>query len=139
MTYINIEIFYRNHTDRWMFLVGGLCALLIGKLNSKNKYSVLLQSILGTLITLMIEFISGYILNIQLGLNIWDYSDLPLNILGQISLLYGIFWLLLCPTCIWLDDQIRFILYQESEKYSWGEIYKEFFMDIVNLFKKIRR
>lgn len=54
------------------------------------------QCLIGTLITLVIEFVSGYILNIKLGLDIWDYSSIPFNLMGQICLPYGILWFFLC-------------------------------------------
>ena len=50
------------------------------------------------------EFIAGTILNIVLGLNVWDYSNLPLNILGQICLPFSIIWYFLSIIGICLDD-----------------------------------
>ena len=44
---------------------------------------VLQQLIAATGIT-VIEFIFGLILNVWLGLNMWDYSNMPGNVLGQI-------------------------------------------------------
>ena len=29
-----------------------------------------------------LEFLTGYVVNIRLGLNVWDYSDMPLNLAG---------------------------------------------------------
>ena len=38
-----------------------------------------------------VEYVSGRIFS-AFGLRIWDYSDLPLNLHGQITLLYAPFW-----------------------------------------------
>lgn len=50
------------------------------------------------------ELIAGLILNVWLGLGIWDYSGLPLNFMGQICLpFFGIWCLLSIPAIIMLD------------------------------------
>ena len=91
-----------------MFFVGGLCGLLIGLINEITpKMPVLLQMLLGSVIVTFIEFVTGYILNIKLGLHIWDYSNLRFNILGQVSLLFSILWFFLSFVVIKIDDILR--------------------------------
>ena len=108
ISYITLEIFYRGHSDISMFFVGGLCGLLIGLINEITpKMPVLLQMLLGSVIVTFIEFVTGYILNIKLGLHIWDYSNLRFNILGQVSLLFSMLWFFLSYIVIKLDDYIR--------------------------------
>ena len=108
VSYVFLEVFYRGHSDISMFFVGGLCGLLIGLINEITpKMPILLQMLLGSVIVTFIEFVTGYILNIKLGLHIWDYSNLRFNILGQVSLLFSILWFLLSYIVIWLDDEIR--------------------------------
>lgn len=108
VSYVFLEVFYRGHSDISMFFVGGLCGLLIGLINEITpKMPVLLQMLLGSVIVTFIEFVTGYILNIKLGLHIWDYSNLRFNILGQVSLLFSTLWFLLSYVVIWLDDKIR--------------------------------
>ncbi len=41
------------------------------------------------------EFAAGCILNLGLGLAVWDYSDMPFQLLGQICLPYSILWAVL--------------------------------------------
>ena len=43
------------------------------------------QSVIGAVIVLAVEFISGCVLNLWLGLGVWDYSNQPGNVLGQIK------------------------------------------------------
>ena len=46
------------------------------------------------------EFITGAVVNVLLGWGVWDYSDRPLNLYGQVCLLYSLYWLLLSiPGC----------------------------------------
>jgi len=40
-----------------------------------------------------VEFALGILLNRVLGLRIWDYSEVPLNLLGQVCLPYSLLWL----------------------------------------------
>ena len=61
------------------------------------------------------EFIFGVILNIWLGLNIWDYSNLPFNILGQICIPFSTIWYFLSIIGICLDDFFRWKLFNEEK------------------------
>jgi len=76
---------------------------------------------------LCVEFAAGYLFNIVLGLAIWDYSNLPMNIMGQVCVLYGVFWLLLAPFAIWVEDYMRFAFFREGEYYSLSRIYRKLF------------
>lgn len=110
--YTNIELVCRGYTHPSMLVVGGLCGMLIGLINNiapnKKLYK---QCFLSMIIVTCLEFISGYILNIKMGLDIWNYSDLPFNFMGQISLLFSVFWFLLSIIAIWLDDYLRYKFY----------------------------
>ena len=54
-----------------------------------------------------IEFISGIIINLWLSLNVWDYSNIPFNLFGQVCLKYTVIWFFLSLAAILLDDFIR--------------------------------
>ena len=113
ITYCGIEILYRGRTHISMLFVGGLCAVLIGMINEITpKMNIILQMFIGAVIVTIIEFISGYIINIILGLNVWDYSNLMFNYKGQISLLFTIIWFFLSVPVIYLDDKLRKILFK---------------------------
>lgn len=114
VVYYFIEILWRGWSSWEMVVVGGICAATIGLIDEKphlKRMSLWKQNLLATVIVLGIELIAGIYLNIHLQKAIWDYSDLPLNILGQISLLYGVFWYLLCPFGFWLDNWLRYKLF----------------------------
>lgn len=122
IVYMAIELLYRGFTHWTMGVVGGLCFIIIGGINNYFKWStpVWLQCTIGGFVVTTIEFISGVLLNIVLKLNIWDYSAMPFNILGQICLPFYFIWILLSLVAILLDDYLRWKLFKEPiEKYKW--------------------
>ena len=126
--YAGIEIGMRGFTHWSMFIVGGLCFVIIGLLNEWYTWDIplLLQMFYGAFVITALELISGYILNIKLGWNIWDYSDRPFNFYGQICLLNSCLWFLLSGIGILLDDVIRNIWFDgEEPRYKiFGKIFK---------------
>lgn len=50
----------------------------------------------GALIVTAYEFCVGMIVNVRLGWQVWDYSTLPGNIMGQICPVFTTAWFLLC-------------------------------------------
>lgn len=115
--YYCIELIVRGYSFSAMFIVGGICFLLIGALNEYLPYnwSITTQALIGGVCITAIEFISGCVFNLWLGLNIWDYSDIPYNIMGQISLLHSCYWVGLSLVAILLDDFMRWILFNEEK------------------------
>lgn len=117
MCYATVELLWRGVTYLPMIWVGGLCGLCVGLLNQHTFFCdrrVWQQCLIGTLITLAVEYVSGYILNIRLGLHIWDYSRVPCNLNGQICLPYAVLWFLLMPFAIYMDDWLRWKLFNEK-------------------------
>jgi len=51
-----------------------------------------------------LELAAGLILNVWLGLGVWDYSRLPGNILGQICPQYTLAWAALMVVAIKLEN-----------------------------------
>lgn len=117
LLYMGIELLYRGHTHWTMGVLGGLCFVLIGLINEYISWDVplWLQGIIGASIITVLEFISGVILNIWLGLGIWDYSQVPFNLLGQICLTFTIAWFFLAILAIILDDYLRYWLFGEEK------------------------
>ena len=116
LIYLLIEILFRGHTHWTMFIVGGLCFTLIGLLNEcpNLRLSLICQGILGSVIITTIEFISGIIINIILKWNVWDYSNQPLNLLGQICLPFILAWIFLAIIAVFVDDILRYIIFKEE-------------------------
>ena len=48
-------------------------------------------------------------------MDVWDYSNMPFNILGQICLPFTILWFFISILAIVLDDWIRYIMFDEEK------------------------
>ncbi|MBQ7370738.1 MAG: hypothetical protein IJW67_02445 [Blautia sp.] len=122
-SYMMLEILWRGYSHFSMFLLAGTCGVLIGTLDTllPPETSIWLQMSIGTGIILTGEFITGCVLNLWLGLDIWDYSDIPFNILGQICLPFAAAWFFLSMIVIILDDYLRCWFFGERKPhYYWG-------------------
>lgn len=117
LVYCGIELLWRGKTHWTMFIVGGICFLFCGSINELFEWDMPLwkQMLICTAGITTIEFISGIIINIICKLNVWDYSNLPLNVLGQISLLFSVFWFFLSAIAIILDDYLRYWWFGEEK------------------------
>jgi len=120
--YYLIEIAWRGHSHPSMFVTGGICFIVIGGLNKwyAPAFGILWRALIGAIVITVIELAAGIIVNIWLGLNVWDYSDLPLNVLGQICLPYTVLWIPLAIFAVWLDGFLRWKIYgYERRRFTW--------------------
>lgn len=109
-----IEVIVKGgDTHPSMFALGGLCFLLIGGLS--RKIPLLARMGAGAGIITALEFICGVIVNIWLQQAVWDYSHMPLNVMGQICLLFTVFWFLLTLPGIILSGYFKYRLFGESK------------------------
>jgi len=118
--YTWIEILWRGFTHWTMFHLGGACFVIMGLLNEYKytwKTSLFKQSVISAFVITVFEFFTGCIVNLWLGWNVWDYSGLPFNLLGQICLYYFFLWIPLSAVGIVLDDWIRYLLYIILHRY----------------------
>ncbi len=96
-----IEIFWRGYTHWSMFIVGGTCFHLIGKIGSHfQKWTTARKCVLCSLAVTAVEYVSGCLFNLRLKLNVWDYSEMPFNLNGQVCLLYTVLWGFLSATAM---------------------------------------
>ena len=116
LIYVLIEFLYRGRSHWSMFLVGGICFVLIGGLNNwfPWNWSILRQMGISAAIVTAVEFVSGILLNMVLNLDVWDYSNMPFNLLGQICLPFTAIWFFLSAVAVLLDDYIRHLLWREK-------------------------
>jgi uncharacterized membrane protein len=114
LLYMGIEMLYRGHTHPTMFLLGGLCFVLVGEINEIYPWDMPLvsQMLISAVIITILEFIFGMVLNVWLGLGIWDYSNQPYNLCGQICLIFSICWFFLSALGIFIDDFLRWKLFR---------------------------
>ena len=115
--YYLIELLWRGYSHWTMAVLGGLCFLVVGIINEVLDWDTPLwqQAIYGAAIITVLELGAGIILNLLLGLDIWDYSSIPCNLLGQICLPYFLLWIILSVPAILLDDYLRHFLFGEEK------------------------
>lgn len=113
--YVVFEALWRGHSHWSMFLLGGLCFVLVGGLNEflPERMPLALQMLLGGLIITTGELLTGIVVNLWLGWHVWDYTLLPGNLWGQICPQYSLLWVLLSGPVILLDDILRWRWYGE--------------------------
>ena len=108
LTYMGIEILWRGHTHWTMGVLGGVCFALIGLLDEVQDHPpMLLQMVQGAAIVTGLELIVGLIVNRWLGWNVWDYSDVPLNLWGQVCLPFTVAWFFLSALSVWLENALH--------------------------------
>lgn len=114
--YYGIEILWRGYSHWTMAIVGGFCFVIIGGLNNYIpwKMPIWKQGIVGSVFVTSMELVVGIPLNIFMGMNIWDYSQIPFNFMGQICLIYSLLWIPLSILCVFLDDFLRYKMFKEE-------------------------
>ena len=116
LLYIILELVWRGHGHWTMFILGGLCFSLIGIINELIPWCMPLwkQVLIGAVIITVLEFLTGCIVNLGLGWDVWDYSAMPLNLLGQICVPYILLWIPVSLAAIFLDDWLRYWMFAEE-------------------------
>ena len=115
--YYGIEWAFRQYSHPSMFLLGGICFIICGVFNEilPSELPLPAQMLLCSLAITTLELIFGYILNIKMGLRIWDYSGHFLNFKGQICLLFSVIWFFMGGIAIIVDDYIRYWFFDEEK------------------------
>ncbi len=118
--YVGIELLWRGRSHVTMFFLGGLCFWLIGRLDLRQTVPIPIQACQGAMLVTGLEFLTGLVVNRWLGLGVWDYSEQPLNLMGQICLFYFLMWIPLSAAGIFLEDGFRWLLFSTPfPDYRW--------------------
>ncbi len=128
LLYYYVEVLFRGFSHWSMFILGGFCFLFCSVQNENAAWEAPLwrQVLRCVAFVLFGEFITGCIVNLWQGWNVWDYSRVPLNLMGQICLPYGFLFSGLCLIAIVLDDYIRYWCFgEEKPYYYWANWLKE--------------
>lgn len=114
--YVCLELLFRGRSHWTMAVLGGVLFLIIGSFNEILPWEMplLLQAVLGAVVVTMAELAAGILLNRWLGLGIWDYSNMPFNLWGQICLPFSVLWVFLAGIAVVLDDWLRYWLFREE-------------------------
>lgn len=113
--YYLLEVAYKSLTDHperisWtMLVVAVVLCIPVERCGAELpwEYPLWLQALCCAMLVTAVEFVAGLVLNVWLGLGIWDYSDLPFNFMGQICLQFFFVWWCLCFVFIPVFDCLR--------------------------------
>lgn len=114
--YFLLEVAFKTitgHPERisWtMLVVAILLTVPVERCGAQLPWScpLWLQALCCATLVTAVELVSGLVLNLWLGLDIWDYTDLPGNFLGQICPQYSAVWWVLCLVFIPAFDWLRY-------------------------------
>lgn len=128
--YFLMEIFWRNFVNsagstptssHWsMIFLGGFLFILIGLCNQHYitwNMNIFYQMFICMLVITVGEFIAGCIINLWLRWNVWRYEHF--DILGQICIPYMILWYFLSAVGIFVDDIIRYYVFNEEKPHYY--------------------
>ncbi len=101
--YNGLEVLWRGYSHWSMTILGGLCFHMIGRiylrLFSRTKTGC---CALCALAVTAAEFVTGCVVNRLCRMQVWDYSGLSGNLLGQVCIWYTLLWGLLSLPAGWL-------------------------------------
>ena len=107
------ELLWRGWSHGSMFLAGGTCFLLLGKLNvTRPRLPLPLRGVAGAGIVTMVELGIGLLCN--RNYEVWDYRDQAGNFLGQICPMFTFLWIPVSLLALFLHD----VLSQHVEEYG---------------------
>ena len=104
--YVILELIYRRRSHISMFITGGGAFLLLHGLFSRYEPPLFVKALIGMALITAAEFIAGYIVNLKLKRNVWDYSGVRFNLYGQICLKYSLLWALLTLPAAFLSRML---------------------------------
>lgn len=94
--YAVLELLWRGRTHWSMVVAGGLCFAMFSIVAERLKgLGLLPKALLCALGITAVEFVFGIVFNMLLGMNVWDYSNMPFNFMGQICPYFSFLWCLL--------------------------------------------
>lgn len=114
--YVLLELVWRGRSHWTMFVLGGICFVSLGLINEAIPWEMPLwqQIFIGACIVTGLEFVTGCIVNLWLGWDVWDYSGLSGNVLGQICPQFFVLWMPVAMAAIVLDDWLRYWWFGEE-------------------------
>lgn len=91
--YAAMETIWRGYTHWSMMIAGGLCFVLFSLVAKRFKnQNILIKAAICAVGVTAVEFIFGVVFNIILKMDVWDYSNVPYNIMGQICPMFTLIW-----------------------------------------------
>lgn len=117
LLYNLLEMAFRGWSHWTMFILGGICFICLGLINEIIPWEMPLwkQVLVGAGIITTLEFATGCIVNLWLGWQVWDYSQMPGNVLGQVCPQFFVLWVPVSLAGIVLDDYLRHWVFGEEK------------------------
>ncbi len=104
--YMLMDVGFRGWSHGSMFLAGGSCFLLLGKLQrTEPRLQPAVRMALGSLAITSVELLAGLLVNRQH--QVWDYRGMPLNFYGQICLPFSLLWVPVSLGAFFLFDRLE--------------------------------
>jgi uncharacterized membrane protein len=92
MCYAGLELLWRGFSHGSMFVLGGICFVLVGNLKRLRPGKKLPARVTeAALIITLLELGCGLLVN--RSYRVWDYRNMPLNVFGQICLPFTLLWI----------------------------------------------
>lgn len=115
--YYAFELFFRGFSHWSMFCLGGICVLFFWLQGSSLNWQdpMWIQVIRCTVFVVACEFITGIIVNKWLGWAVWDYSDQPYQLFGQICLPFAVIFSGLSAIGIMLSGYLMHWIFKEPK------------------------
>ena len=101
-SYVGLELLWRGRSHSSMFLAGGTCFLLLGKL---PRWGRVPRAVAGSGVITAVELLFGLTMNRDYA--VWDYRGQPGNFLGQICPLYSLLWIPVAAMALRLHDSLQ--------------------------------
>ena len=106
--YVTMELLYRGFSHYSMFLAGGLCFLLLGRLQTMEpQLFPPLRLLLGAVVITSVELLAGLLFN--RGYQVWDYRQQFLNFHGQICLKFFCLWIPVSGFAMWTYEKLNLL------------------------------
>ena len=92
LCYAGLELLWRGFSHGSMFVLGGICFVLVGNLKRLRPGKKLPARVTeAALIITLLELGCGLLVN--RSYRVWDYRNMPLNVFGQICLPFTLLWI----------------------------------------------
>lgn len=114
--YSTTEYLFRGYTHWSMALTGGACLLAFYYYAKENRRTPLIaKAAVGACIFTTFEFFVGLVVNVWYKWHVWDYSEQPGNIMGQVCPMFSLAWFAICIAVLLVSGRLR-SLYQAFHK-----------------------
>ena len=114
--YYSFEMIFRGFSHWSMFVLGGICFVFFAQQGMWTGWRAPLWKQVSWCVIFVTacEFITGIIVNKIMHWNVWDYTDQPFQIMGQICLPFVIIFSGLCALGILFSGWLLYFLYREE-------------------------